>query len=104
MTAKTILFRILVCLTVIGLWAWVAADDWEQEQELERAERERMQSIYKYELSKRADRTSEDYVDTTPIPVAEPEPTYVSAPVQRAKNSVVKTKKRIKRTVKNHTR
>jgi type II secretory pathway pseudopilin PulG len=98
MTAKTILFRILVCLTVIGLWAWVAADDWEQEQELERAERERIQAIIAYNKSKLSPAQSEDYVDTTPLPVAEAEPTYVSAPVQRAKNSVVKAKKRIKKT------
>jgi hypothetical protein len=43
---------------------------------------------------------SEDYVDTTPVPIAEAEPTYISAPVQRAKNTVVKAKKKIKRTVK----
>ena len=104
MTAKTILFRILVCLTVIGLWAWVAADDWEQEQELERAERERIQAIIAYNKSKLSPAQSEDEVDTTPLPVVEAEPTYISAPVQRAKNSVVKTKKRIKKSVKNHTR
>ena len=104
MTAKTILFRILVCLTVIGLWAWVAADDWEQEQEFDRAERERIASIQAYNKSKLSPAQSEDEVDTTPIPVAEAEPTYISAPVQRAKKSVVKAKKRIKKSVKNHTR
>ena len=94
MTAKTILFRILVCLTVIGLWAWVAADEWEQELELDRVERERVQAIHEYHQSKRADRTDEDYVDTT-LPEIEPEqPIYYSA-----KHTVVKTKKRIKRTV-----
>jgi type II secretory pathway pseudopilin PulG len=100
MTAKTILFRILVCLTVIALWAWVAADDWEQEQELERAERERIQSIEAYNRSKQSFAQGEDYVDTTPLPVVEAEPTYISAPVQRAKKSVVTAKKRIKNRVK----
>ena len=100
MTAKTILIRILICLTIIGLWAWMSADDWEHEMILERSEQERIQSIKEYHKSIRADRTSEDYVDTTPVAIPEAEPTFVSAPVQRAKKSVVKAKKRIKRTVK----
>ena len=104
MTAKTILIRILVCLTIIGLWAWVAADDWEQEQELERSERERIQAIQAYNKSKLSPAQSEDYVDTTPLPIAEAEPTYISAPVQSAKKTVVKAKKRIKRSVKNQAR
>jgi hypothetical protein len=104
MTAKRILFRILVCLTIIVLWAWMSADDWEQELEFDRAERERITAIQEYQQSKRADRTSEDDVDTTPVAIPEAEPTYVSAPVQRAKNSVVKAKKRIKKTVKSQAR
>jgi hypothetical protein len=104
MTAKRILFRILVCLTVIGLWAWMSADEWEQEMISERVEQERIQSIQAYNRSKQSSALSEDYVDTTPLPQAEAEPTYVSAPVTRAKKSVVKAKKQIKRTVKNHTR
>jgi type II secretory pathway pseudopilin PulG len=100
MTAKTIVLRILLCITIIALWAWVAADDWEQEQELERSERERIQAIQAYNKSKLSPAQSEDEVDTTPLPIAEAEPTYISAPVQRAKNSVVKAKKRIKKTVK----
>jgi hypothetical protein len=104
MTAKRILFRILVCATIVLLWLWMSADDWEQEIEFDRAERERITAIQEYQRSIRADRTSEDEVDTTPIPQAEAEPTYMSAPVQRAKKSVVKAKKQIKRRVKNHTR
>ena len=100
MTAKTILFRILVCVTIVSMWAWMSADDWEHEMILERSEQERIQSIKEYHKSIRADRTSEDYVDTTPVPIQEAEPTFVSAPVQRAKNTVVKAKKKIKRTVK----
>ena len=100
MTAKTILIRILVCLTIIGLWAWVAADDWEQEQALERSEQERVRAIQEYNRSKQSSALNEDEVDTTPIPVVEAEPTYISAPVQSAKKSVVKAKKKIKRTVK----
>jgi hypothetical protein len=73
----------------------MSADDWEQEIEFDRAERERVQAIQQYQASKRADRTSEDYVDTTPIPQAEAEPVF-----QSAKKTVVKTKKRIKKTVK----
>ena len=96
MTAKTILFRILVCATIVLLWLWMSADDWEQEIEFDRAERERVQAIQQYQASKRADRTSEDWVDTTPIPQVEPaEPVF-----QSAKKTVVKTKKRIKKTVK----
>jgi len=100
MTAKQIFVRILVCLTIIALWAWMAADDWEQEQELERSERERIQAIQAYNKSKLSPAQSEDDVDTTPLPIAEAEPTYISAPVNRAKKTVVKTKKRIKKTVK----
>lgn len=104
MTAKTILIRILICLTIIGLWAWMSADDWEHELEQERVEQQRLQAIRDYQKSIRADRTSEDYVDVTPVPIVEAEPTYISAPVQTAKKSVVKAKKRIKRSVKNQAR
>jgi cytoskeletal protein RodZ len=108
MTAKTILVRIIVCLTIVGLWAWMSADEWEQEMISERVEQERIQSIEAYNRSKQSSALSEesnkDYVDTTPVAIPEPEPTYISAPVQRAKKSVVKTKKRIKKSVKNHTR
>ena len=100
MTLKTILIRIAICLTIIGLWAWMSADDWEHEIEQERIEHERLQAIQEYQKSIRADRTSEDYVDTTPIPVIEPdEPVF-----QSAKKTVVKTKKRIKKSVKNQAR
>jgi hypothetical protein len=104
MTTKTIILRIILCLTIIGLWAWVAADDWEQEMVNDRVEQERQLAIQAYNKSKLSPAQSEDDVDTTPLPVKEAEPTYISAPVKTAKNSVVKTKKRIKRTVKNHTR
>ena len=104
MTAKTILFRILVCATIVSMWAWMSADDWEHEMALERIERERITAIKQYQLSKQSPALSEDDVDTTPVPILEAEPTYISAPVQRAKNTVVKTKKRIKRTVKNQAR
>ena len=104
MTAKTILFRILVCLTVIALWAWMSADEWEQQMISERVEQERIASIQAYNKSKLSPAQSEDWVDTTPVPIVEAEPTYISAPVQRAKNTVVKTKKRIKRSVKNQAR
>ena len=100
MTAKTILIRILVCLTIIALWAWMSADDWEHEMIMEQAEQERITAIKNYNASKQSSALNEDYVDTTPLPIAEAEPTYISAPVQRAKNSVVKAKKKIKRTVK----
>ena len=104
MTAKTILFRILVCATIVAMWAWVAADDWEHEMALEQSEQERIRAIEQYNKSKQSPALSEDDVDTTPVPVPEAEPTYISAPVQRAKNTVVKAKKRIKNRVKNHTR
>jgi hypothetical protein len=78
----------------------MSADDWEHEMILERAEQERVRAIQEYQKSIRADRTSEDEVDTTPLPIAEAEPTFVSAPVQSAKKTVVKAKKKIKRTVK----
>jgi hypothetical protein len=104
MTAKTILFRILVCLTIILMWAWMSADEWEQELKNEQMEQERVQSILAYNKSKQSSALNEDYVDTTPIPVKEAEPTYVSAPVKSAKKSVVKAKKRIKKSVKNHAR
>ena len=78
----------------------MSADDWEHEMILERSEQERITAIRDYHKSIRADRTSEDYVDTTPVPIAEAEPTYISAPVQTAKKSVVKAKKRIKKSVK----
>jgi DNA-binding SARP family transcriptional activator len=82
----------------------MSADEWEQEMISERVEQERQKSIEAYNRSKQSSALSEDYVDTTPIPVKEAEPTYISAPVQRAKKSVVTTKKRIKKSVKNHTR
>jgi hypothetical protein len=104
MTAKRILFRILVCLTIVVLWAWTSADDWEQEMINERVEQERIDSIQAYNKRMQSSALSEDDVDTTPLPVKEAEPTYISAPVQRAKNSVVKTKKRIKKTVKSQAR
>jgi len=100
MTAKTILFRILVCATIVSMWAWMSADDWEHEMIMEQAEQERITAIKNYNASKQSSALSEDYVDTTPVPIAEAEPTYISAPVQRAKNTVVKAKKKIKRTVK----
>jgi hypothetical protein len=100
MTAKRILIRILICLTIIGLWAWMSADDWEHEMILEQAEQERITAIKNYNASKQSSALNEDDVDTTPVPIAEAEPTFVSAPVQRAKKSVVKAKKKIKRTVK----
>jgi len=100
MTAKTILVRIILCLTIIALWAWVAADDWEHEMALEQSEQERIRAIKNYTASKQSSALDEDYVDTTPIPVPEAEPTYISAPVQSAKKSVVKAKKKIKRRVK----
>jgi len=100
MTAKRILFRILVCATIVAMWAWVAADDWEHEIMLEQAEQARIQSIKDYHKSMQSSALNEDYVDTTPLPIAEAEPTYISAPVQTAKKSLVKAKKRIKKTVK----
>ena len=104
MTAKTIFVRILVCLTIVVLWAWTSADDWEQEMINERVEQERIDSIQAYNKRMQSSALSEDYVDTTPLPVKEAEPTYISAPVQRAKKSVVKTKKRIKKSVKSQAR
>jgi hypothetical protein len=96
MNARTILFRILVCATIILMWAWMSADEWEQQLINEQVEQERIASILAYNKSLRADRTGEDYVDTTPLPIAEPdEPIYTSA-----KKSVVKTKKRIKNSTK----
>ena len=95
MTAKQILFRILVCATIVSMWAWMSADDWEHELKQERVEHERLQAIRDYQKSLQSSAESEDYVDTTPGPVPEAEPVYVSA-----KKTVIKTKKRIKRTVK----
>ena len=100
MTAKTIVLRIILCLTIIGLWAWMSADDWEHEMIMEQAEQERITAIKNYNTSKQSSALNEDWVDTTPLPIAEAEPTYISAPVQRAKNTVVRAKKKIKRTVK----
>jgi hypothetical protein len=82
----------------------MSADEWEQEMISERVEQERIESIQAYNKRKLSPAQSEDYVDTTPLPVVEAEPTYISAPVQRAKNSVVKTKRQIKKSVKRHTR
>jgi DNA-binding SARP family transcriptional activator len=78
----------------------MSADDWEHEMALERAEQERVRAIQEYNRSKQSFALNEDEVDTTPVPVVEAEPTYTSAPVQSAKKSVVKAKKKIKRTVK----
>jgi hypothetical protein len=77
------------------MWAWMSADDWEHEQEQERIERERITAIKQYQLSKQSPALSEDYVDTTPLPTPEAEPVFISA-----KKAVVKTKRRIKKTVK----
>jgi hypothetical protein len=78
----------------------MSADDWEHEMILEQAEQQRIRSIEQYNKSKQSFALSEDDVDSTPVPIAEAEPTYISAPVQRAKNTLVKAKKRIKKTVK----
>jgi hypothetical protein len=102
MTAKRILFRILVCATIVVLWAWTSADDWEQEMISDRVEQERIQSIQAYNKRMQSSALGEDntdIVDTTPLPTQEAEPTYMSAPVKRAKKSVVKAKKQIKRRV-----
>jgi hypothetical protein len=99
MTAKRILFRILVCATIVVLWAWTSADDWEQEMVNDRVEQERIANIQAYNKRMQSSALSEDYVDTTPVAIPEAEPTYVSAPVKRAKKSVVKAKKQIKRRV-----
>jgi hypothetical protein len=103
-TAKRILFRILVCATIVLLWLWMSADDWEQEMINERVEQERIDSIQAYNKRMQSSALSEDDVDTTPVAIPEAEPTYISAPVQRAKKTVVKTKKRIKKTVKGQAR
>jgi hypothetical protein len=78
----------------------MSADEWEQEMISERVEQERITAIKNYNASKQSSALNEDYVDTTPLPIAEAEPTYISAPVQSAKKSVVKAKKKIKRGVK----
>lgn len=95
----TAIAKILLCVAILALWLWTSADDWEHDQEQERSERERVQAIHEYQQSKQSYALGEDYVDTTPLPVVEREPTFVSAPLQTAKNSVVKNKKRIKRSV-----
>jgi hypothetical protein len=96
MTVKTILLRIIICAAIVLMWAWMSADEWEQELLNEQMEQERQQSIQAYNKSKQRSALSEDYVDTTPLPIAEPdEPIYTSA-----KKSVVKTKKRIKNSTK----
>jgi hypothetical protein len=77
------------------MWAWMSADDWEHELEQERIEQERITAIQEYNRSKQSSALGEDYVDTTPIPVKEAEPVF-----QSAKKTVVKTKKQIKRRVK----
>jgi hypothetical protein len=82
----------------------MSADDWEHEMIMEQAEQERITAIKNYNASKQSSALSEDYVDTTPVPIVEAEPTYISAPVQSAKKTVVKAKKRIKRSVKNQAR
>jgi hypothetical protein len=85
----------------------MSADEWEQEMVNDRVEQERIQAIQAYNKSLRADRTSEDntdIVDTTPLPIQEAEPTYMSAPVKSAKKTAIKTKKRIKKSVKNQAR
>lgn len=82
------------------MWAWMSADEWEQQLINEQVEQERIDSIQAYNRSKQSSAVSEDYVDTTPVAQAEAEPTYMSAPVQSAKKSVIKTKKRIKKSVK----
>jgi hypothetical protein len=99
MNARTILFRILVCATIVLMWAWMSADEWEQELKNEQMEQERVQSIQAYNKSKQSSALSEDYVDTTPVAIPEAEPTYISAPVKRAKKSVVTAKRQIKRRV-----
>jgi hypothetical protein len=92
LTIKTILLRIVICLTIIAMWAWMSADEWEQELINEQVEQERVQSILAYNKRMQSSALGEDYVDTTPLPTVEPEtPIYTSA-----KKSVVKTKKRIK--------
>jgi hypothetical protein len=77
------------------MWAWMSADEWEQELLNEQMEQERVQSIQAYNKRMQSSALGEDttdIVDTTPLPIAEPEtPIYTSA-----KKSVVKTKKRIK--------
>jgi hypothetical protein len=78
----------------------MSADDWEHEMALERSEQERITRIQEYQKSIQSSALSEDDVDTTPVPIAEAEPTYISAPVKSAKNTVVKAKKRIKKSVK----
>jgi hypothetical protein len=77
------------------MWAWMSADDWEHEMIMERAEHERITAIKNYTASKQSFTLSEDDVDTTPLPVPEAEPVFISA-----KKTVIKTKKRIKRSVK----
>ena len=90
----------LVAIGIIALWAWVAADDWQHELELEQTERARIRAIHEYHQSKLSSAQSEDSVDTTPVPTPEPEPTYISAPVKTAKRALVKTKHKIKKSVK----
>jgi hypothetical protein len=82
----------------------MSADEWEQEMISERVEQERIESIQAYNKRMQSSALSEDYVDTTPIDIPAAEPTYISAPVERAKKSVVKAKKQIKRRVKSQAR
>ena len=77
------------------MWAWTSADDWEQSFEHDRIEAERLAEIRRFQQSVKGQALNEDYVDVTPVPIAEAEPVYASA-----KKTVIKTKKRIKRAVK----
>ena len=95
----TAIAKIALCIAILALWLWSSADDWEHDQELERAERQRIHAIQQYQQSLQSYAPGEDEVDVTPIPVAEAEPKFVSAPVQTAKKRVVQAKKRIKKSV-----
>jgi hypothetical protein len=77
----------------------MSADDWEHEMIMEQSEQERIQSIKDYNRRLQSSALSEDDVDTTPIDIPAAEPVFISA-----KKTVVKTKRRIKRTVKNQAR
>jgi hypothetical protein len=84
---------ILVIATMIAAYAWVSADDWDDEVEPSKPQYPSVQTLVQLE---------EPEPNPLELHASEPEPVFIPAPegvVKKAKRAVAKGKKKIKRAL-----
>lgn len=90
---KTYLKGTAIVVLLISAWLWTQADQWSLELEQEQRELALKQRL------ERLDQSTESTAEDEPLTAysePEPEPRFYSAPVQRVKRAVVKTKKTLR--------